>query len=164
MVLCQKQLRAHGDRVCVMLRSKRFPQWILPARSDPREVFERRIVRELFFPRVVFPARSSSEVMLTWSIPARSSSEVEKQAGDEGWKLKTRASSLREACPREVWKLNIIASSSPEVPESLVSAREPRSRRAEGAARLDTQRERRHSREVFERSRGKASGVGGLEA
>jgi hypothetical protein len=48
----------------------------------------------------------------------RSSSEVEKQAGDEGWKLKTRTSSLHDAPPREVFE---------------------RSREASGTGGLDTQ-------------------------
>jgi len=117
----------------------------MPRRYDARcrrrdttcEVFERIIVSE------AIPARSSRVVSYARSIPARSSSVVTlatpsprglraqssavpsgaegKQAGDEGWKLKTRTSSLREARP-------------PEVPE--------RSRRAEGATRVEAQHPR----------------------
>jgi hypothetical protein len=63
--------------------------------------------------------------MLTRSLPARSSSEVEKLAGEKGWKLKTRTSSLRYALP---------ARSSSEVDVDEVSSREvfERSREANG--------------------------------
>ncbi len=44
-----------------------------------------------------FPARSSSTESPTRSLPARSSSAVEKQAGEDAWKLNERERALLPA-------------------------------------------------------------------
>jgi hypothetical protein len=68
-------------------------------------------------------ARSSSVVSLARFEPARSSSVVEKQAGEEGWKLYNNArpaparssSEVEKQAGQDIWKLNMSAASPREV-------------------------------------------------
>ena len=122
-----------------------------------RSVFERSNVSETFFPRGLRALRLRSGTTQSRSkrVMRSGSSKLERRRCATPFSRGLRAKSRSKRGRR--FGNSTVARSVPEVPE--------RSRRAEGAMRVDAQRERRPPREVFERrSSAVPSGAEGKQA